>query len=311
MSTLPADALVTTGTSGTSLTNSKKAPKTLKASAPVRVLDGFGRAVNAASYSAAPTTTEELAALFKTARDEGLQVAFRGSGRSYGDASLNAGGLSLDMTQMNRCLSWDPQHGIIEVEPGVTIEGLWRRSLADGYWPAVVPGTMRPTMGGVLAMNVHGKNNFKVGPSGDHVLDFDLLTPAGDLIKCSREENADLFYAAIGGLGLPRRDDAYPPQDEEGRERLPPGQRPRHEEPRSHLRRVRARATERGLPGRLDRRRHRRREPRARAAARRKLHFCKGRSGRTGLVPHRAPDVAESHHGRAEVDLVALRWACS
>ena len=50
-------------------------------------------------------------------------------------------------------------------------------------------------------MNVHGKNNFKVGPTGDHVLDFDLLAPDGRSYRCSREENADIFHAAIGGFG--------------------------------------------------------------------------------------------------------------
>ena len=49
---------------------------------------------------------------------------------------------------------------MIEAEPGLTIEGLWRRTIQDGYWPAVVPGTMLPTLGGCLAMNIHGKNNF-------------------------------------------------------------------------------------------------------------------------------------------------------
>jgi FAD/FMN-containing dehydrogenase len=38
---------------------------------------------------------------------------------------------------------------------------------------------MRPTLGGCLAMNIHGKNNFRVGSIGDHVLDFDLLTTDG------------------------------------------------------------------------------------------------------------------------------------
>src|SRR5262249_36458689 len=65
------------------------------------------------------------------------------------------------------------------------------------------PGTMRPTLGGCLAMNVHGKNNFKAGPFGEHVLDFDLVTPRGDLLLCSPTENADVFHGAIGGAGLP------------------------------------------------------------------------------------------------------------
>jgi decaprenylphospho-beta-D-ribofuranose 2-oxidase len=174
----------------------------LRAGAPWRVLDGFGRAVRAANRYVAPETTEDLAAVLARARAEGLTVAFRGAGRSYGDAALNTRGLVVDTSQLNRLLRWEPESGICEAEPGLTIEGLWRRTIADGYWPPVVPGTMFPTLGGCLAANVHGKNNYRAGPIGEHVLDFDLITANGDRLRCSPDENADLFNAAIGGFGL-------------------------------------------------------------------------------------------------------------
>lgn len=174
----------------------------LRARAPFRVAEGFGRAVAAASRWVAPRDANELAELLLRAQAEGLSVAFRGSGRSYGDASLNQDGLLIDTTGWDRMLAWDPQTGIADVQPGLTIEGLWRRTLMDGYWPAVVPGTMAPTIAGCAAMNVHGKNNFKVGSFGEHILELDLLTANGETLRCSREQNADVFHAAIGGLGL-------------------------------------------------------------------------------------------------------------
>jgi decaprenylphospho-beta-D-ribofuranose 2-oxidase len=177
-------------------------PRSLRTQAPWRVLDGFGRSLRAACRYAAPRDGEELAALLARAREEGLSVTFRGSGKSYGDAALNGAGLVLDLTQFNRALCWDPEAGVIEAEPGLTIEGLWRRTIEDGFWPAVVPGTMFPTLGGCLAMNIHGKNNFRAGTIGEHVLDFDLLTPRGETLRCSRAENADVFHAVIGGAGL-------------------------------------------------------------------------------------------------------------
>jgi decaprenylphospho-beta-D-ribofuranose 2-oxidase len=174
----------------------------LRSHAPWRVLHGFGRAVRAACRFAAPQTVEELAETLQRASAEGLSVAFRGAGRSYGDAALNAEGLVIDVSALRRVLSWEAAQGILDTQPGLTIEGLWRQTIREGFWPNVVPGTMRPTLGGCVSMNVHGKNNFKAGPFGDHVLDLDLLTPRGDLLRCSRDENADIFHAAIGGLGL-------------------------------------------------------------------------------------------------------------
>ncbi len=177
-------------------------PTTLRARTPWRVLHGFGRAVRAACRYVAPQNVDELVDILQRANAESLSVAFRGAGRSYGDAALNGEGLVIDVSGLRRVLRWEPETGVMDTQPGITIEDLWRRTIADGYWPTVVPGTMRPTLGGCVSMNVHGKNNFRAGPFGDHVLDLDLLTPGGELLRCSRGEHADIFHAAVGGLGL-------------------------------------------------------------------------------------------------------------
>ncbi len=88
------------------------------------------------------------------------------------------------------------------MEPGVTIRQLWQYVIEDGWWPAVVSGTMFVTIGGAASMNIHGKNNWKVGPIGDHILRFTILTFDGNHLECSRESNSDLFHAAIGGFGM-------------------------------------------------------------------------------------------------------------
>lgn len=177
-------------------------PTSLRSGAPWRVLDGFGRAIHAAGRYVAPTTVEELSEVLARAHREGLSVAFRGAGLSYGDAALNTGGLIVDTSRLDRLLHWEPTAGIVDAEPGLTIEGLWRRTIADGYWPAVVPGTMYTTLGGCLAANVHGKNNCRVGPIGEHVVEIEIISGRGERLCCSRDENQDLFHAAIGGFGL-------------------------------------------------------------------------------------------------------------
>jgi FAD/FMN-containing dehydrogenase len=165
-------------------------------------VSGFGRAARSTAYVYRPTHAEQIAELFRQAQTQGLTVALRGAGRSYGDAALNAGQVVLDLQRMNRVLAWDPARGIITVEPGVTIEQLWQHTLEDGWWPPVVPGTMRPTLGGALAMNIHGKNNYRTGPLGEHVLSFEALLPTGETVTCTPERNADMFYSLIGGAGL-------------------------------------------------------------------------------------------------------------
>jgi FAD/FMN-containing dehydrogenase len=165
-------------------------------------LSGFGLAVRGRSRVARPRTRDELLDLLVTAPRGGHGLLLRGAGRSYGDATTNDGGAAIDLTGLDRVLAFDRETGIARVEPGVTIGQLWRRSIAERWWPAVVPGTMAVTCGGAAAMNVHGKNNFAAGTFGEHVRSFTLATARGELLFCSRERNADLFHAAIGGLGM-------------------------------------------------------------------------------------------------------------
>ncbi len=166
-------------------------------------IEAWGMSRASLAYVHRPTTVARAARVLQAAVEGSVTVAARGGGNSYGDASLNAGGGVLDMTRMNRILAWDPETGKIECEPGVTIRQLWQHCLEDGWWPPVVSGTMHVTLGGGLATNIHGKNNFRVGPLGDHVTEFDLLLPGSIEVKtCRRDTEPELFHAVIGGLGL-------------------------------------------------------------------------------------------------------------
>jgi decaprenylphospho-beta-D-ribofuranose 2-oxidase len=163
---------------------------------------GWSRATSAMSWVYRPSTVAGVEEVFALARASGRSVGLRGAGQSYGDAALNAEQICLDVSRMRRVLAWNPKQGIIHVEPGVTIADVWRYALEDGWWPAVVPGTMYASIGGCAAMNVHGKNNWKAGPIGEHILDVDLLLPNGELRRLSRAEHPELFHAAIGGFGM-------------------------------------------------------------------------------------------------------------
>ncbi len=167
-----------------------------------RELEGYGMRSRARCEVVYATRAEEMLAAFALARRTGRSVGLRGSGCSYGDAALNSDQLVLDCSRMNRILAWEPATGELTVEPGVTIEQIWRATLAEGWWPPVVPGTMAVSIGGAAAANIHGKNQWRDGSFGEHIVRFELLLPSGERITCSREEHPELFAAAIGGWGL-------------------------------------------------------------------------------------------------------------
>ena len=70
-------------------------------------LENFGHSLKTACYRLQPKTNEEIHEVFQLAKKQGLTVTARGAGRSYNDASLNGGGIVMDLTGMNRILEWD------------------------------------------------------------------------------------------------------------------------------------------------------------------------------------------------------------
>ena len=141
------------------------------------------------------------AAAIVTAAPQSSLIA-RGLGRSYGDAALNDGGAVLLDTRLSRFLSFDPATGILECEAGVSLEEIIDVFLPRGFFPPVTPGTKYVTVGGMIAADVHGKNHHRDGSIAEFLDSFDLLLASGETIRCSRDDNADAFWATIGGMGL-------------------------------------------------------------------------------------------------------------
>lgn len=122
-----------------------------------------------------------------------------GNRRSYGDAALNDGGRAFDLSRMDRILSFDPINGLLEVEAGVRLGEILRLFARRGWVPAVLPGTGFATVGGSIAMDVHGKNHHIAGSFGQHVTRIELLT--GNKRRVIMPQNTTLWRSTIGGLG--------------------------------------------------------------------------------------------------------------
>lgn len=128
------------------------------------------------------------------------EVIARGNGRSYGDASL--GSHIISTKRLNKFIGFNTIDGIIECEAGVLLSDILEVSVPQGFFLNVTPGTKFVSVGGAIASDVHGKNHHAEGCFSEYVLDFKLMRDNGDIITCSREENADIFWATIGGMGL-------------------------------------------------------------------------------------------------------------
>lgn len=125
-----------------------------------------------------------------------------GNGRSYGDSCLASSDQVLTLRGLDRLIEADWATGVIEVEAGMTLAELLALAIPQGWFLPVTPGTQFATVGGAIANDVHGKNHHRRGTFGHHLISFSLLRHGEQLFHCSPSEQAELFAATIGGLGL-------------------------------------------------------------------------------------------------------------
>lgn len=157
---------------------------------------GWGRVLKATGDLARPERAGTLRAILR----ERASLAI-GNRRSYGDAPLNDGDGAIDMTRLDRLISFDENSGILRAEAGIRIGEILRLFAPRGWLPAVLPGTGFATLGGCIGNDVHGKNHHRAGSFGQHVTKIELLGANGRLRRITPEANADLFRATVGGLG--------------------------------------------------------------------------------------------------------------
>ncbi|HEX2871135.1 MAG TPA: FAD-binding oxidoreductase [Polyangiaceae bacterium] len=160
-------------------------------------LSGWGANLREDCYLTEPATRPQVAEWL----DRAGTIA-RGLGRSYGDAAINAGGQVLGMTRLDGQLSFDESTGTLTCEAGLSLEEIIRRFGPRGWFPMITPGTKFVTVGGCIANDIHGKAHHCQGSFSNCVEQMTILLANGETVSASRDENAELFWATFGGMGL-------------------------------------------------------------------------------------------------------------
>jgi FAD/FMN-containing dehydrogenase len=153
-----------------------------------------------------PESIDEVRAVVRAATERPLAVA--GGRHAMGGQQFAQDADLLDLTRLAEVFAFDAERGEVEAGAGITWPALidWLHTAQQGTtrpWSIIQKqtGADRLTLGGALSANVHGRVLGRAPIIAD-VVAFTLIDANGQLRRCSREENTELFRLAIGGYGL-------------------------------------------------------------------------------------------------------------
>src|SRR5262245_53229269 len=155
-----------------------------------------------------PRTAADVQAAVRAAAIDGTALSLCGSRHAMGGQQFGADTLLIDLRSMNQIGALDAERGTIQVDAGVEWPALVaalveRQHGRSRQWGIAQKqtGADRLTIGGALSANAHGRG-LKMAPLVGDIEAFELVDARGELRRCSRTENRDLFQLAIGGYGL-------------------------------------------------------------------------------------------------------------
>jgi FAD/FMN-containing dehydrogenase len=155
-----------------------------------------------------PQGAADVADAVSAARQRAECLSVAGGRHAMGGQQFLRDSTLLDMRQLKHVRWFDRGRALLEVEAGITWPDVIRGylSLQRGSGPAFgirqkQTGADRLTLGGAVAANIHGRG-LAAQPFVADIEGLEVVTPAGDLVRCSRTEHADLFRRVVGGYGL-------------------------------------------------------------------------------------------------------------
>jgi cytokinin dehydrogenase len=146
-----------------------------------------------------PASSEDVSKLIRFASENQLPVTARGQGHSMGGQALTAGGVVIDTRSLSKIRSLDPDG--VWAEVGLTWSALNKQTLLKGLVVPALTDHSRLSIGGVLSVGGISGQAFRFGAQVDTVEALEVVTSQGEIIRCSQQQEQELFVSCLGGLG--------------------------------------------------------------------------------------------------------------
>lgn len=129
-----------------------------------------------------PRSTEEVAAVVKICYENNIPVTPRGAGTGLaGGAVPLYGGVLIDISKMNRIVSYDMENFVVNIEAGVLLNDLASDCQSRGMLYPPDPGEKFACVGGNVATNAGGMRAVKYGATRDYVRAMTVVLPTGEI----------------------------------------------------------------------------------------------------------------------------------
>lgn len=156
-----------------------------------------------------PDTTQQTAQLVVWCNQHGIPYIARGAGTAISGGSIpRHGGITIELSHMNRVLEIDTANQFAIVEPGVINQDLKQQLTTHGYGHTYVPdpgSQVVSTIGGNVATNAGGMHCLKYGITCNHILGLEVVLPNGDIVELGGripdQPGADLTGLLVGSEG--------------------------------------------------------------------------------------------------------------
>ncbi|MEE6271057.1 D-arabinono-1,4-lactone oxidase [Streptomyces diastatochromogenes] len=149
--------------------------------------------------SVAPSNTEELAAAVRSAATDGLTVKAAGTGHSF-TAAAATDGLLIRPERLTGIRRIDRAAGTVTVAAGTPLKHLNQTLSAHGLSLTNMGDIMEQTVSGATSTGTHGTGRDSASLAAQ-ITALELVTADGSVLRCSAEENPDVFAGARLGLG--------------------------------------------------------------------------------------------------------------